>query len=90
MIFDRIVQVTAQQFSTSPTLINVCIIAILLIACFAFIRFFRIESTYSQVLVLIAFLGFMVVDGLIPQVFLYMIALISLIAAIFKLTEGGG
>lgn len=90
MIFDRLVLVTAQQFSTSPTLITVIIIAILLIACFAMIRYFRIDSTFSQVLILVAFLGFMVVDGLIPQVFLYMIALISLIAAIFKLTEGGG
>ncbi len=89
MIFDSIIDRLSTQFSVSPTIVNVIIIAALLIACFALIRFFRIESTYSQVLVLVAFLGFMVADGLIPQVFLYLMALISLIAAIFKLTESG-
>lgn len=90
MIFDKLIEQLSTQFSISPTLVNVGIIAAILIVCFALIRFFRIESTFSQVLILVAFLGFMVADGLIPQVFLYMMALISLIAAIFKLTEGGG
>ena len=90
MFFDEVIPYLAKEFAINPLYIQVGIILGLLLLGFILIRVFGIEDAYLQVIVVVAFLGFMAVDGLIPLFIIYIFAFGSLIAAIFKATEGGG
>ena len=87
MFFDELIPYLASEFSINPLYVKIGIIAGLLLLAFVLIRVFRIEDAYLQVIVVVTFLGFMAVDGLIPLFVIYIFALFSLIVAIFKATE---
>ena len=88
MFFTELIPFISEEFSINPLYIQIAIILGLLLIAFILIRFLKIEDAYLQVVVLITFIGFMAVDGLIPLFLIYIFALGAVITSIFKVTGG--
>ena len=88
MIFYELIPFISEYFGIDFIYIQVGIILGLLLIAFILIRILKIEDAYLQIIIVVAFIGFMAVDGLIPLFLIYIFAFGSVIAVIFEMSGG--
>ena len=88
MFFYELIPFISKEFGINPLYVQIGIILGLMLIAFILIRILKIEDAYLQIIIIISFIGFMAVDGLIPLFLIYIFAFGAVIASIFKATGG--